>query len=71
MAFKNDTRGLGGQKEIMNLMQNHYSALLNIKPTINTRKPPRQHVSQISKLSRPHTTSQAPLSLEDKLIISP
>jgi hypothetical protein len=45
MAFKNDTRGLGGQKQIMSLMQNHYSALVNVKPSINTRIAPRPHVS--------------------------
>jgi hypothetical protein len=45
MAFKNDTRGLGGQKQITNLMQNHYSALVNVKPSINTRIAPRPHVS--------------------------
>lgn len=54
MAFKNDTRGIGGQKQIMNLMQNHYSALLNIKPTINTRIPPRKHVAD---KTRPKTTT--------------
>lgn len=47
--FLNDTRGLGGQKEIMNLMQNHYSALVNVKSTLNTRDPPRQHISRIGK----------------------
>ena len=53
-AFLNDTRGTGGQKHIMNLMQNHYSALINIKPTLNTRVPPRPHVSK--KLMRPNTS---------------
>ena len=53
MAFRNDTRGLGGQKEIMNLMQNHYSALVNVKPTLNTRQAPRPHVSKISTMKRP------------------
>ena len=45
MAFKSDTRGLGGQKQVMNLMQNHYSALVNVKPTLNTRLPPKPHSS--------------------------
>ncbi len=31
----------------MNLMQNHYSALVNVRPTLNTRVPPKQHVSKI------------------------
>lgn len=44
MAFKSDTRGLGGQKQIMDLMQNHYSAMQHIKSTLNTRMPPRPHV---------------------------
>ncbi len=48
MAFHNDTRGLGGQKEIMNLMQNHYSALVNVRPTLNTRVAPKPHVSKIA-----------------------
>lgn len=44
-AFRNDTRGIGGQKQIMDLMLNHYSALAHIKPTLNTRTAPRPHVS--------------------------
>lgn len=49
MAFKNDTRGIGGQKQIKTLMENHYSALVNVKSTLNTRDPPRPHVSQMGK----------------------
>jgi len=49
MEFKNDTRGLGGQKQITNLMENHYSALVNVKSTMNTRAPPRPHVSKMGK----------------------
>ena len=44
-----DTRCLGGQKQVMDLMTNHYSALCNIKSTFNTRVPPRQHVSSKMK----------------------
>ena len=44
-TFRSDARCLGGQNQIMNLMTNHYSALVNAKPTLNTRqkptKPPR------------------------------
>ena len=54
MAFKSDTRGLGGQKQIMDLMQNHYSALINIRPTLNTRTKPRAHVSSATR--RPNTS---------------
>ena len=28
----------------MNLMENHYSALVNVKATLNTRVPPPKHV---------------------------
>lgn len=44
-----DTRCLGGQKQVMDLMTNHYSALCNIKSTLNTRVPPRQHISSKMK----------------------
>jgi hypothetical protein len=45
-TFSPDTRCMGGQNQVMNLMTNHYSALVNAKPTLNTRqklikKPPR------------------------------
>ena len=50
----NDTRCLGGQKTVVDLMANHYSALTHIRPTLNTRQAPRQHISKIGK--RPKTT---------------
>ena len=46
MAFKSDTRGLGGQKQVMDLMTNHYSALGNVKSSLNTFKKPFVHVSK-------------------------
>ena len=30
-------------------MSNHYSALVNVKSTLNTRQAPRQHISKIGK----------------------
>lgn len=52
----------------MDLMQNHYTALINIKPTINTRVAPRKHVSS----QRPKTTQtlNGRQQLQDKLINS-
>ena len=69
-AFRNDTRGVGGQKQIMDLMLNHYSALANVKSTLNTRAAPRQHISQISPAKRPSTQSQAGL-LQEQLYSAP
>jgi len=43
--FKPDVRGLGGQNTVMTSMANHYSALVNIKSTFNTRQAPRKHIS--------------------------
>eukprot|EP00347_Sterkiella_histriomuscorum_P006520 403352454 len=68
MAFRNDTRGVGGQKEVMNLMQNHYSALVNVKSTLNTRQAPRQHVSKISTTKRPSSAVPGHKKLEQDLI---
>lgn len=48
-TFRSDARCLGGQNQIMNLMTNHYSALVNAKPTLNTRggyRPPRPQTSK-------------------------
>lgn len=66
MAFKSDTRGLGGQKQIMNLMQNHYSALVNIKPTLNTQVAPRKHVK-----ARPASSAAGSDVLREKLVTAP
>lgn len=65
MAFKNDTKGMGGQRQILSLMQNHYSALVNIKPTIDSRKPPPLHITK----KRP--MSAKPKTLEEKLYSAP
>ena len=52
--FRPDMRNLGGQKDVMTLMQNHYSAMVHVKPTMNTRVAPRSHVaSQQKKRMRP------------------
>ena len=44
--FQSDTRCLGGQKQVMELMTGHYSALVNVKPTLNTFKKPFVHVKK-------------------------
>ena len=49
-----DTRCLGGKNQILNLMTNHYSALVNIKSTMNTRAPP------LCKPKRPQTVKNVP-----------
>ncbi|CAG9328939.1 unnamed protein product [Blepharisma stoltei] len=49
--FTPDMRNLGGRKVIVDLMNNHYACLLNIKPVINTRDQPHPHVNNTSKHS--------------------
>ena len=44
--FIADTRGLGGQKTVMDMMSGHYSALVNVKSTMNTREKPFVHVKK-------------------------
>jgi hypothetical protein len=56
--FKSDTRGMGGQKQIMDLMANHYTALVNVKPTINTREPVRKHVGD-KRQARPSSAAKS------------
>ena len=36
-----DSRCVGGQNQIRNMMTNHYSALVNVKSCIDSRKPGR------------------------------
>lgn len=55
--FSSDTRCLGGQKQVMNLMTNHYSALSNVKSTLNTFQKPFVHVS---KQKRAQTAGKRP-----------
>ena len=57
MAFSSDTRCLGGQKQVMDLMTGHYSALVNIKPTLNTQQKPFVHVSKQKRAKRPVTAA--------------
>ena len=45
-VFRSDTRCLGGQKQVMDLMTSHYSALSKVKPTLNTFEKPFIHVSK-------------------------
>lgn len=45
-TFKADTRGLGGQKTVMDMMTGHYSALVNAKSTMNTREKTFVHVKK-------------------------
>ena len=46
-AFIISDRNLGGRKVILDQLQNHRKALLNIKPTMTeTSRPPKAHVDQ-------------------------
>ena len=45
MSFKPDIRSLGGQKTINNMLENHYTALVNVKPSFNSRVAPKPHVA--------------------------
>ena len=59
MAFRSDTRCLGGQKQVMDLMTGHYSALVNAKSTLNTFQKPPVHVS---KQKRARTAAKRPMT---------
>ena len=45
-TFKSDTRGLGGQKQVMKIMTEHYSHLSNAKSSLNTFQKPFVHMSK-------------------------
>ena len=61
--FSSDTRCLGGQKQVMDLMTGHYSALVNAKSTLNTFKKPFVHVS---KQKRATTAKQRPVAAKNQ-----
>ena len=61
--FTADTRGLGGQKTVMDMMSGHYSALINVKSTMNTREKPFVHMS---KQKRPQTGSKSQVPMTTK-----
>ena len=44
MAFVIDDRNLGGRKFIYHQHNNHKRAMLNVKPTMNLKVPPKAHV---------------------------
>ena len=44
MAFVIDDRNLGGRKFIYLQHNNHKRAMLNVKPTMNLKVPPKAHV---------------------------
>ena len=55
-------RGLGGQKAVRDLMMNHYSSMLKVKPTLDTRAPPPKHINaksgrQSLKTAPPQTSA--------------
>ena len=62
-TFNSDTRGLGGQKQVFDMMSNHYSALVNVKSTMNTREKPFTHVK---RQKRPQTAAKAKPQQEKK-----
>ena len=51
-VFKYDDRNLGGRKIIHKHLYNHWDALKNIKPTINTHIAPRVMVKSKRKQSK-------------------
>lgn len=57
MTFQSDTRCLGGQKQVMDLMTGHYSALVNVKSTMNTFKKPFVHVKKQAVKKRANTAA--------------
>ena len=63
-GFASDMRCQGGQKQVKDLMQSHYSAMINVKPTLNTRAPPKKHISQ---KGRPQSSKMIK-PLDDQLI---
>ena len=51
------------------MMQSHYSALVNVKPTLNTRVAPKPHVSRMS--NRPQSAARPGLKkLDNDLIMA-
>lgn len=57
MTFQSDTRCLGGQKQVMELMTGHYSALVNVKSSMNTFKKPFVHVKNQQMKKRAATAN--------------
>ena len=55
--FQSDTRCLGGQKQVMELMTGHYSALVNVKSSLNTFKKPFVHVKKQAVKKRAQTAA--------------
>ena len=45
-SFKSDTRGIGGQKQVVELMKGHYTAVVKAKSTLNTREKPVVHMKK-------------------------
>ena len=45
-TFKSDTRCIGGQRQVLHEKAGHYSAMMKVKPTLNTRQKPFVHVSK-------------------------
>jgi len=62
MAFSADVRNIGGRAQIVDMLNNHHSTLMNMKPTFSTRDPPPQHVGSGKKKK---------ISVDDDLIFNP
>lgn len=48
----NDQRNLGGRIQIVQHLKNHHKHLLKAKPRLNTRIPPKKHISKRAKQSK-------------------
>ena len=55
--FQSDTRCLGGQKQVMEMMTGHYSALVNTKSSLNTFQKPFVHVKKQAAKKRAQTAT--------------
>lgn len=48
-SLSTNENNMGGRKQITEHMYNHHMALLNAKPTLNTRTTPKPHVNASKK----------------------
>lgn len=63
--FKPSLSNLGGRKTIVDRMNNHYIALMTVKPTLSTREAPLSHIDSISKPSQARSMMKQDHHLEE------
>mmetsp|Transcript_19221 Transcript_19221/g.35153 ORF Transcript_19221/g.35153 Transcript_19221/m.35153 type:complete len:252 (-) Transcript_19221:3875-4630(-) len=63
--FKPSLSNLGGRKTIVDHMNNHYVALMTVKPTISIRDQPKTHIDSISKPSHTRDLMKQDKQLEE------